>query len=67
MRRYMIALAPSGAMVLLTAAGTLAFLPMMSFGEPFLNGMVIAVAVVYFPQWVSSFDDRLYLARRDPP
>jgi uncharacterized membrane protein len=44
-----------------------AFLPMMSFGEPFLNGMVIAVAVVYFPQWVSSFDDRLYLARRDPP
>ena len=45
----------------------LAFLPMMSFGEPFLNGLVIAVAVVYFPQWVSSFDDRLYLARRDPP
>lgn len=45
----------------------LAFLPMMSFGEPFLNGMVIAVAVVYFPRWVSSFDDRLYLARRDPP
>jgi len=45
----------------------LAFLPMMSFGEPFLNGMVIAVAVVYFPQWVSSFDARIYLARRDPP
>jgi uncharacterized membrane protein len=45
----------------------LAFLPMMSFGEPFLNGIVMAVAVVYFPHWVSSFDDRLYLARRDPP
>lgn len=43
------------------AAEWLAFLPMMSFGEPFLNGALIAVAVVYRPQWVMSFDDRLYL------
>jgi len=58
----------AGALPAADVAGEwLAFLPMMSFGEPFLNGMVIAVAVVYFPQWVSSFDDRLYLARRDPP
>jgi len=58
----------AGALPAADVAGEwLAFLPMMSFGEPFLNGIVIAVAVVYFPQWVSSFDDRLYLARRDPP
>jgi uncharacterized membrane protein len=42
----------------------LAFLPMMSFGEPFLNGIILAMAVVYRPRWVASFDDRLYLARR---
>ena len=45
------------------AAEWLAFLPMMSFGEPFLNGALMAVAVIYRPQWVMSFDDRLYLRR----
>jgi len=44
----------------------LVFLPLMSFGEPFLNGIVLATAVVYRPRWVASFDDRLYLARRQP-
>jgi uncharacterized membrane protein len=44
----------------------LVFLPLMSFGEPFLNGIVLAMAVVYRPQWVASFDDRLYLAPRKP-
>jgi len=42
-----------------------AVLPLMSFGEAFLNGMVMAIAVVYHPKWVMSFDDRLYLRRRD--
>jgi len=42
----------------------LAMLPFMSFGEAFANGLVMAMAVVYWPQWVMSFDDRLYLARR---
>jgi len=42
-----------------------AVLPLMSFGEAFVNGMVIAMAVVYRPQWVMSFDDRLYLRRGD--
>ncbi len=42
----------------------LAMLPFMSFGEAFANGLVMAMAVVYRPQWVMSFDDRLYLARR---
>ena len=42
-----------------------AVLPLMSFGEAFVNGMVMAMAVVYRPQWVMSFDDRLYLTRGD--
>ena len=58
---------------LLAASGTLdeahvgaeyfAVLPLMSFGEAFVNGMVMAMAVVYRPKWVMSFDDRLYLAK----
>jgi uncharacterized membrane protein len=60
---------------LLAASGTLAeaqvgaeyfaVLPLMSFGEAFVNGMVMAMAVVYRPKWVMSFDDRLYLKKRD--
>ena len=42
-----------------------AVLPLMSFGEAFVNGMVMAMTVVYRPQWVMSFDDRLYLRRPD--
>jgi len=40
-----------------------AMLPLMSFGEAFLNGMVMAMMVVYRPRWVMSFDDRLYLKK----
>jgi uncharacterized membrane protein len=40
-----------------------AVLPFMSFGEAFVNGMVMAMMVVYRPKWVMSFDDRLYLRR----
>jgi uncharacterized membrane protein len=29
-----------------------------------VNGMVMAMMVVYRPQWVMSFDDRLYLAKK---
>ena len=43
----------------------LAILPLMSFGEGVANGMFMAMAVVYRPRWVMSFDDRLYLAKRD--
>jgi len=42
-----------------------AVLPLMSFGEAVANGMVMAMAVVYRPKWVMSFDDRLYLRRGD--
>jgi uncharacterized membrane protein len=41
-----------------------AVLPLMSFGEATVNGMVMAMAVVYRPRWVMSFDDRLYLKKR---
>ena len=41
-----------------------AVLPLMSFGEATVNGMVMAMAVVYRPRWVMSFDDRLYLRKR---
>jgi len=40
-----------------------AILPFMSLGEGVVNGMIMAMAVVYRPKWVMSFDDRLYLAR----
>jgi uncharacterized membrane protein len=57
---------------LMAASGTLdtaqvgpeffAILPLMSFGEAVVNGMIVAMAVIYRPRWVMSFDDRLYLA-----
>jgi uncharacterized membrane protein len=57
---------------LLAASGTLAeaqvgpeffaILPLMSFGEAVANGTLVAMAVIYRPNWVMSFDDRLYLA-----
>jgi uncharacterized membrane protein len=62
-------------LAVLAASGTLqdthvgpeyfAVLPFMSFGEAFANGLVMAMAVVYRPRWVMSFDDRLYLRKRD--
>jgi uncharacterized membrane protein len=41
----------------------LLLLPMLGLAEAFMNGLVMSVAVVYTPQWVQSFDDRLYLRR----
>jgi uncharacterized membrane protein len=38
-------------------------LPMMGLAEAFLNGLIMAIAVVYTPEWVRSFDDQLYLRR----
>jgi len=63
-------------LAILAASGTLedahvgaeyfAILPLMSFGEGTVNGMVMAMAVVYRPRWVMSFDDRLYLKKPGP-
>lgn len=42
----------------------LALLPLMSFGEAFINGILVATAAVYRPRWVMSFDDGTYFAKR---
>ena len=42
----------------------LALLPLMTFGEAFINGLLVATAVVYRPRWVMSFDDGSYFAER---
>ena len=39
----------------------LPFFPLMFFPEAMLNGWIMTVLVAYRPQWVSSFDDRLYI------
>jgi len=39
----------------------LLILPMLMFGEGFLNGAVITLVVAYKPQWVATFHDRWYL------
>ncbi len=43
----------------------LAVLALMTFGEAFINGMLIATAVIFTPRWVMSFDDRAYLAKHE--
>jgi uncharacterized membrane protein len=57
-------LAANGTLAAAQLAGEyLAWLPMVSLGEAFMNGIVMAMAVVYRPDWVVSFDDRVYLRR----
>lgn len=38
-------------------------LPLLVFGEGFLNGAVISLVVTYRPQWIATFHDRWYLKR----
>ena len=40
------------------------YLIFLAFGEATLTGMALTLAVVYRPQWVATFDDAFYLARR---
>ena len=44
-----------------SAAAYLAATPLLMFAEAFLTGTLIAVIVVYRPQWCRSFDDKVYL------
>lgn len=44
------------------ASGYLAYLPLMFFPEGVINGALIAIFVVYRPQWVATFDDEKYLS-----
>jgi uncharacterized membrane protein len=36
----------------------------MTFGEAFINGIVMSAAVMFRPSWVRSFDDGAYLWKR---
>lgn len=64
----------SASVVLLAIAGAYSveylvteYLPyylLLGFSEAWLTGMVITLMVIYFPQWVSSFDDQRYLANK---
>jgi uncharacterized membrane protein len=55
------------ATVLLALASThpsgdyLQVIPLLMFGEAFLNGMVMILLVAYKPSWVATFHDRWYL------
>ena len=46
-----------------TVAGNdyLLYIPMLMFGEAFLNGMTMTLLVAYKPHWVATFHDRWYL------
>jgi uncharacterized membrane protein len=37
------------------------FIIIMLFPEAFINGLVMTLLIVYYPQWVSSFSDKQYL------
>ena len=37
---------------------------LLGFAEAWMNGAAVTLLVVYFPQWVGSFDDRRYLRRK---
>jgi uncharacterized membrane protein len=42
-------------------ANFLMILPMLMFGEGFLNGAAMSLVVAYRPQWVATFHDHWYL------
>jgi uncharacterized membrane protein len=67
------AAALAGAAILTLAAGRPAelvfgeyapYFLQLGFGEAMLTGMVLTLAVVYRPRWVTTFDDRRYLDGR---
>ncbi len=63
-RAGLLALSGQPALTAEHAEDYLALLPLMSFGEAFMNGLIMATAVVFRPEWVMSFNDRAYLWRR---
>jgi uncharacterized membrane protein len=42
-------------------SGYLQVIPLLMFGEAFLNGMLMILLVAYKPRWVSTFHDHWYL------
>jgi uncharacterized membrane protein len=53
-----LALAPAGR---LSDSSYLQVIPLLMFGEAFLNGMIMILLVAYKPGWVATFHDRWYL------
>lgn len=41
--------------------GYLVILPLLMFPEAFINGMVVTGLIAFKPNWIPSFDDRIYL------
>ena len=39
----------------------LRYFPLLMFPEAFITGMIMTLLVVYYPRWVSTFDDARYL------
>ncbi|GBG03498.1 hypothetical protein AZSI13_28250 [Azospira sp. I13] len=37
---------------------------LLGFSEAWLAGMVVTILVVYRPQWIATFDDTIYLAKK---
>ncbi|WP_230411781.1 energy-coupling factor ABC transporter permease [Denitromonas iodatirespirans] len=46
------------------SANYLPYCLLLGFSEAWLSGAVITVMVIYRPEWVASFDDRLYLKNK---
>jgi uncharacterized membrane protein len=42
----------------------LPFFLLLGFAEAWLSGMALTLMVIYRPEWVASFDDRLYLMNK---
>lgn len=42
----------------------LPYFVLLGFSEAWLSGMILTIFVIYRPNWVSSFDDSLYLAKK---
>jgi uncharacterized membrane protein len=40
----------------------LQLIPLFMFPEAFITGLLMTLLIVYRPEWVTSFDDRRYLA-----
>ena len=42
----------------------LSYYALLGFAEAWLNGAAITLMVIYYPDWVGSFDDRRYFSKR---
>lgn len=45
-------------------ADAFAYMLLLTWGEAFLNGFLVTIFAVYRPQWLFTFDDRVYLKEK---